>query len=186
MDRRDALRILAGTAAIPVLPAQLRALSQVLRPAQAGPAFQVLDPHQQATVAAIADLIIPATDTPGATAAGVPRFIDQMLVGWVDADERDHFLAGLADVDQRSRAQSGKPFVECTAAEQTSVLTVLDYEVAAERDAERSGVPRGRFFRTMKRLTVVGYYTSEIGAEQELHYQIVPGRFDGCAPLRRV
>lgn len=188
MDRRDALRIIAGTAAIPVLPHELRALGRALRGSRPVTAFQVLNPHQQATVATIADLIIPATDTPGASAAGVPRFIDGVLAAWLDAEDRDRFLAGLADVDERSRTRFGKPFVECGPAEQTSILVALDAGVTEQREAARTGMRRaGRepFFVAMKRLTVVGYFTSEIGARQALHYQTIPGRFDGCVPLER-
>ena len=192
MDRRDALRIIAGTAAIPVLPHELRALGRALRGPRSVTAFQVLSPHQQATVATIAELIIPATDTPGASAAGVPQFIEHMLGAWVEPAEKDAVLAGLADVDTRSRALFGKPFIECAAAQQTAILTTLDQEAAADRDAARDGMRRGDgsaggepFFSTMKRLTLVGYYTSEVGAQRELHYQIVPGRFDGCVPLER-
>ena len=35
----------------------------------------------------------------------------------------------------------------------------------------------------MKQLTLVGYYTSEIGFEQELREEIIPPRHAGCVPI---
>lgn len=191
MHRREVLRILAGTAALPLLPGELLALGRALRAAGPAARFQVLDQGQRETVATIADLIIPETDTPGARAAGVAEFVDVVLAGWYDEADRDRFLAGLADVDVRSRSRFGKPFVECAAAQQTDILTALDQEVTEEREAAREGLrregrdtePQRHFFHMMKQLTLVGYYTSEVGANRELHYQIIPGRYDGCAPL---
>src|SRR5256885_5182768 len=109
MNRRDMMRVLGGALALPLLaglPAErLAALGRAAHRrarARAG-GFTVLDPHQAETVATIAEMIIPETDTPGARAAHVPEFIDLMLAEWFADDDRARFLAGLADVDERSR-----------------------------------------------------------------------------------
>jgi len=191
MDRRDALRILgavgAGVPALAGLSAEdLHAAARDLH-ARAPRPLQVLNPHQNATVLAIAGLIIPDTDTPGARATRVNEFIDVLLAEWFDPADRDRFLAGLADVDTRARTLAGKDFVDCPADRQTELLTAMDQEVARLRDLRRDGTSteslNQNFFYTIKRLTLVGHYTSETGATQELHYQIIPNRFDGCAPL---
>lgn len=189
MNRREALLALGGVALLadPLLAAGRSLRSRL---GSGGRALKVLDPHQNETVVTIAELIIPATDTPGATAAKVNEFTDLMLAEWLDAEERTRFLAGLADVDARSRKKFGKDLTACTPAQQTELLELLDLELAAMRDAERQGVrreptPAQGFFHMMKRLTLVGYYTSEIGANEELHNPIVPGRYDGCVPLER-
>src|SRR2546422_6501518 len=70
--------------------------------------LRVLDPHQSETVATIADMIIPPTDTPGARAAEVHRFVDLLLAEWAPDDDRKQFLEGLADVDARARAASDR------------------------------------------------------------------------------
>lgn len=196
MDRRDLLRLLGSALVLPLpLSPDLvklgREVHRRARRAAARRGSRALDPAQRELVATVAEHILPATDTPGARAAGVDAFIDVMLAEWCDAPDPEAFLAGLADLDARARALHGTDFLACTAADQARLLTVLDEELTQEREAARAGAPwRGRpaapeqrFFHRMKRLTLVGYYTSEIGANQELHYQIIPGRYDGCAPL---
>src|SRR5205807_6517125 len=89
---------------------------------------------------------------------------------------------------------SGRPFLECATGDQRALLEVLDREAFASPPVPlsttwRGGTsdePAGPFFRTMKELTPVGYYTSEIGATRELHHAPVPGRHDGCVPLAQV
>ena len=186
MNRREALLALGGVA---VLADPLYAAGRSLR-GRMGGGLQVLDPHQNETVATIAELIIPTTDTPGARAAKVNEFIDLVLGAWFDATERTRFLAGLADVDARSRKQFAKDFTAATPEQQTQILKGLDLELAEFRDAEKEGVAgeattSQRFFRTMRRLTLLGYFTSEVGATEELHNPIIPGRYDGCVLLER-
>lgn len=195
MNRRDALRALGAGAAVPTLAALLAdPLFAAGRSLHArigrGGALQVLDAHQNETVATIAELIIPATNTPGARAAKVNEFIDLCLGEWYDATEKTRFLEGLADVDARSRKLFAKDFTACTPEQQTQILTVLDSELAELRDGEKQGYTveastSQRFFRNMKRLTLVGYYTSEVGATEELHNPIIPGRYDACVMLER-
>lgn len=180
MNRRDVLLLLAGTAALPdKLLAVGQAVHKQLRLGRAG--LRAFNPHQSKTVAVIAELIIPETDTPGARAAGVPAFIDVMLVDWADDDHRRTFTAGLANVDERARAAFGKDFIGCSAAQQTQILTDLDLELARLRDKKAD--TSKNFFQSMKWLTLAGYYTSEIGATSEQHYQVVPGRWEPCYPL---
>src|SRR5262249_4295631 len=130
-----ALRLLGATAAAAALPDDLiawgRSLHDRLDPAR----LAVLDPHQTATISALTDLILPATDTPGAKAAGVTEFIDLLLPEWVDPPAKDSFLAGIADVDTRARAAFGKTFVEGSAAEQTALLPAIDDETARWKDS---------------------------------------------------
>jgi len=185
MNRREALLALGGAA---VLADPLFAAGRSLRSRLGDGALTVLDPHQNATVVTIADLIIPATDTPGATAAKVNEFIDLCLGEWFDADERKRFLDGLAEADARSNKRFGKDFTACTPEQQTEMLQLLDAEVAGLRDADKQGThrepsPSQRFFSNMKRVTLLGYFTSEVGVTEELHNPIIPGRYDGCVLL---
>lgn len=186
MNRRDALFALAGVA---LLADPLYAAGRSLH-ARIGRGLQVLGPHQNETVATIAELIIPATDTPGARAAKVNEFIDLVLAEWYDAADRTHFLEGLVDVDARSQELFAKEFTASTPEQQTQILTGLDSELARLRDAEKNGdtleaSTSQRFFRMMKRLTLLGYYTSEVGVTKELHNSIIPGHYDACVMLER-
>ena len=186
MNRRDTLLALGGLA---LLADPLYAASRSLQ-TRVGRGLQVLGPHQNDTVATIAELIIPTTDTPGARAAKVNEFIDLVLAEWFDAADRTSFLEGLADLDARSRELFARDFTASTPEQQTQILTELDAELAGLSDADKDGntleasTPQ-RFFRMMKRLTLLGYYTSEIGATEELHSRIIPGRYEACLMLER-
>src|SRR6267378_5264521 len=126
MNRREVLLLLAGTAA---LPDQLLVIGRTVHKRVRAGTLRTLNPHQNETVATIAELIIPKTDTPGAREAGVPGFIDVMLADWGDDDQRQMFNAGLANVDERSRTAFGKDFNAGTAQQQAQILEDLDYEL---------------------------------------------------------
>ncbi|MDB4883075.1 MAG: hypothetical protein JWL95_1841 [Gemmatimonadetes bacterium] len=180
MNRRTAIKnigLLLGTA---VTPAVARAVSAGYSAPAAGLPPRTLTPEQNELVATLAELIIPATTTPGARAARVDAFVDGLLSDIFTRAERERFLAGLADVDARARAAHGVTFVQATPAQQTALLTAMDLESRKKVEGARP------FFPWMKELTLVGYYTSEIGASQELKYVHVAGRYDGDVPYSQV
>jgi hypothetical protein len=192
MQRREALRLLMAGGVLPALPANLFAFIQGAHPAS-GYTLRTLNPHQNDTVVAMIDQIIPATDTPGAKAARVNEFIDVILTDWADDEERKNFLDGLAGVDKQSNELFGKNFVDASSAQQVVLLRAMDESIAAQRvrrmrhgntiPEERDKQLRGEFFNVFKGVTVHGYYTSEIGFSQELNLQIIPGAHHGCVPL---
>jgi len=218
IDRREAIRraamLLGGALSASTVAAAVAACERASAPAGVWKP-RAFDLHDADLVAAIAEHILPQTDTPGARAAQVDRFIDSVVADYHTPAERDAFIAGLRDVDARAREEHGAAFLDCDAARQHALLAAMDRDAfprdhggragAADvsRETERGGggipaiatarsdtqrkaasskSPRP-FMRTMKELTVVGYYTSELGAKQELRYARVPGRFDGCVPL---
>jgi hypothetical protein len=192
MQRREALRLLMAGGVLPALPTNLFAFFQGAHPAS-GYTLRTLNPHQNDTVVAMIDQIIPATDTPGAKGARVNEFIDVILTEWADAEERKNFLEGLAGVDKQTNDLFGKNFVDASPAQQVTLLRSMDESVAAQRTRrmrhgntipeERDKQLRGEFFNVFKGITVHGYYTSEIGFSQELNLQIIPGAQHGCVPL---
>jgi hypothetical protein len=186
MNRREMVRALAGALAAPLLSGlsaeRLDAIGRAAHRRGRGRALEVLDPHQAETVATLAEMIIPETDTPGARAARVHEFIDLLLGEWYGDEERGRFLAGLADVDARSRDLFGRDFVAATDPQRAAIVAGLDAELTALRRAGKDAKPERHFFHQMKSLTLYGYYTSEIGAA-ETHYEIIPGSYDGCVPL---
>ncbi len=185
IDRREAVRraalLLAGVLSASTIGAVLTA-ANARRDRHHGAARR-LDATQRDLVATIADHIIPATDTPGARAAGVPAFIETMLLECYTPDEQRHFADGLAEVDARARRAYHTVFLRCASAEQRVILEALDREAFAEQPVHGAASP---FFRTMKDLTILGYYSSELGATKELRYARVPGRYEGCIPLANV
>jgi Gluconate 2-dehydrogenase subunit 3 len=189
MHRRQALRLLASAATLPLLSREAFSLFQAVHEQMPErPVLKTLNLHQNATVTTIAEIIIPQTETPGAKAARVNEFIDLILTEWYDEEEKSTFLTGLADVDSRTQDLYGKDLVECGEKQQVEILQVLDSEVPAARaESElrwgRNFLPGKNFFFMIKQLTLVGYYTSQIGFEQELHAEIIPSRHAGCVPL---
>jgi glucoside 3-dehydrogenase (cytochrome c) hitch-hiker subunit len=176
--RRDALKKMAlgaGAAWFPILGQPVSAaMAHAAHAHPAGPDAPPPDPdwkplffddHQNATVEALSELIIPATTTPGAKAALVNRFID-LLLSDEDADKQKQFYAGLAWLDARSIERHNKTFVSLSPAEQTALLTPL----ADPNNTKAEDKPGVEFFEHMKDLTLYGYYTSKIGLEQELEY----------------
>ena len=191
MQRREALRLLMAGGVLPALPTNLFAFFQGAHPAS-GYALRTLNPHQNDTVVAMIDQIIPVTDTPGAKAARVNEFIDVILTEWAVDEERQNFLAGLAGVDKQSNELFGKNFVDASLQQQVTLLRAMDESVAAQRARrmrhgntipdDRDKQLRGEFFTVFKGITIHGFYTSEIGFTQELNLQIIPGAYHGCAP----
>lgn len=186
MERRELLRWLAATAGLASLeglaPDDLLALGREVH--ATGSAGSVLSPAATRAVTLAAERILPASDTPGATDAGVASFIDRMLADWFDAAERERFLAGLPELDQRSRTRASRDFADCSDADQVAVLTALDAELSALRQAGRGAEANRHWFGMLKYLTVYGYFTSEPAARKTLGSYPHPGRFDGCAPYQ--
>jgi hypothetical protein len=187
--RRRALRQLAlgglGTAGFPGWVEALARLAEARahEHAQKGPRPvignwkpKVLDAHQDETVTVLSELIIPATDTPGAAAALVNRFVDEVLA---DAEDgaRQEFVAGLRWLDARSQERFGAAFVKARPQEQSALLTTLAFGPRDPADE-----PGRRFFESIKKMTVTGYYTSEVGMAHELRDdgQVFFTEFPGC------
>lgn len=127
--------------------------------------------EQEALLAEVADIIIPTTDTPGAKAAGVEKFIVRVMRDCYKKEDQDKFYAGLAKLDADSQTKFGKGFIALDTAQKNEMVKLSTTEDKP-------------FFLRMKELTVTGYFTSEIGATKALAYLPIPGKFEGCVPLK--
>jgi hypothetical protein len=172
LTRRDALKAVAvgvGTAmSLPSLSEAAWAQAIAVRrqaetDAAAGLRFFTLSEHR--TVDRLSELVIPADNhSPGASAAKVADFIDYLLSG-VNEEEQRVWRDGLASLHRVANDRWQRAFVDCTADQQTAMLT----EMAARENAPRSKLER--LFVRLKERTIQGYYTSEIGIHQELRYR---------------
>ena len=190
-SRRDAVRALAGIAALPLfgrLGAQelleigrhAHTLAE-LRESGASPGPpRALTALEYETVVEAAEHIIPRTATPGATDARVADFIDVMLADWYDVSDRQRFKIGLRELDAHAGKLAGQTFVKSTARQQSELLEKLDRELTAPRQSGQAGAD-DHWFAMLKHLTIWGYYTSRPGIVEELRMQLVPGRYDGNA-----
>lgn len=182
--RRGALKIIGAigtTCAFPFAADEL--YGQHTHPANSAEAPlptkpQFFNAEQFAIIARLADLIIPATDTPGALAAGAHFYVD-MVVGQ-NANLQENLRKGLALLDQQSRDQFQKPFVELTESQQISMLTPWS-ELS---DAGKRETLGPAFFYSLKGLVADGYYTSRTGLLDELGYRgnTVLSEFPSCVP----
>ena len=179
LSRREALKraaLVLGVALSPsILSGVLRAQGAARSDATTKPRY--LDPKQFDTAAAVAERILPKTDTPGATEVGVPAFLDLMFGEYLTEEEKHLLSGGLADVEKASMAKYQRGFAQLSAAEQDGLLKAV---------AQASQAKEKTFFHLIRELTVVGYFTSEAVGKHVLHYDPIPGRFDACVPIADV
>jgi hypothetical protein len=180
MQRRELLRLLGGAVTIPALAGlsseRLVALGRATHARTGAGQRHGLSAHTSDTIAQIAELILPESDTPGAGAVGVPEFINIIVAEWQTEEERRNLLAGLEAIDQRSRTVGAPSFLGLAADGQARLLRELDAGKGSPDSAESS-------FATLKGLAVFGYFTSERIVTDVLKSPMIPGRYDGCAPL---
>lgn len=131
----------------------------------------------------IADTILPSTKTPGAKAAKVGSFIPVMVNDCYTEDEQKIFHDGMKKINDLSKKNYDKPFTESTPREKHDLLVMLDKEQKQFMQNKKPSDP-SHYFRMMKELTLLGYFTSEIGCTQARRYVEVPGRYDGCVPYK--
>ena len=134
----------------------------------------------------IAETILPATKTPGAKAAKTGAFMALMVTDSYSPAERDIFCDGMRRVEDAARKAFGVSFMQATPPQRTALLTTFDREQKRAMDARAAAMnARGapaHYFRMMKELALLGYFTSEIGCTQATRYVETPGRFDPCIP----
>ncbi len=147
----------------------------------------IMRPPQMAIVSAVADIMIPRTDTPGAIDVGVPGFIDLMLKDVYKQKDRERYIAGVAEFDAAAQAEQGKKFVALESAQQVALVRKFhDAAVVEERRPHGPDAHLQRPFVLMtKELTLLGFFTSQVGATQVLQYVAVPGSYHGCLPLEQ-
>ena len=142
----------------------------------------------------IAETILPETSTPGAKAAKTGAFMALMVTDVYTEAQRQVFVDGMHEVDRASRRRHGIDFMTASAAQRLAVVEELDREQKAAMDARlRAPVNRApaapaapdtpaHYFRMMKELALLGFFTSEVGCTKALRYIESPGRYDPCAP----
>jgi len=129
----------------------------------------------------IAETILPETSTPGAKAAGVGPFIALMVTDTYYENDQQIVLEGLNSLQAQCLRSYGAHFELVTAAQRLTLIENLDAEQHVYMQTSEEGAP-AHYFRMLKELTLLGYFTSEIGYTQALRYAETPGGFDPCAP----
>jgi hypothetical protein len=122
----------------------------------------------------IGEAIIPTTDTPGAKEAKIGEFMVMMVKETYSGEQQETFVSGLNMIRKDYKETTGKDFMEATVEERTSYLNDLHKKSLAHAENDP------KVILMLKDLTVLGYFTSEIGATQQLRYVETPGKYDPC------
>jgi gluconate 2-dehydrogenase gamma chain len=124
-------------------------------------------------VTALADVLIPKTDTSGALDAGVPAFIDSVMADVYPKDAQDRFRAGIEDF-------GGKEFLaQDTAGRIARVRQAIETALAGEHEHKP-------FILMARELTLLGFFSSKVGITENMEYQPVPTAYHGCVPLSQM
>ena len=132
----------------------------------------------------IAETILPQTNTPGAKAAQVGQFMTMMVNDCYDEKEQATFRAGMATINDLSSKQFGKTFMKISPAQRHELLVQIDNEQKQYMKNKKEEEPV-HYFRMLKELTLLGYFTSEPGCTKAKRYMPVPGKFIGCVPYKK-
>jgi hypothetical protein len=172
MSRRQLIRSLAYSC-LGLVTADVIAGSPLGERESGGPVRpgQILSESQMKLLRELVEIIIPQTDTPGAAATDTHGFIDDQLANCKAPQEAQQFIAGLDQFAQAVKAHWGDEFPDLNEKDQHAAVTALALTAAPFEQA-----PEG-FFRQLKSLTIIGYYSSEAGASQELVYLPIPGGY---------
>jgi hypothetical protein len=182
VNRRDSLKGLSAVTAHALFPSVLvgaAAAAAALDASGEAWAPRFISPERAAMLEALVDTILPATDTPGARQARVQVFVDLALRDCYTPAEQQVFVTGLEALADECRTRHGRLFEACSPEDRQALLAPLD----AASYAPDTGA-RGSFIRILKDLTLLGFFTSRIGATQVLAYEAVPGGYQGCLELR--
>ena len=196
IDRRAAIRrvsALLGGIALVSETALLEACGGERGAARTGAA--TFSANDVAFLDEVADTILPETATPGAKAAQCGAFMALMVTDTYEGRDQQVFRNGLQQLDTACRQMHQTGFMAATPAQRLALLSQIDKEQKAymdDREAKRAAATDAapapdtppHYFRMMKELTLLGYFTSEIGYTKAMRYVEAPGRFDPCAPYK--
>ncbi len=128
----------------------------------------------------IGETIIPTTDTPGAKATKIGEFMQMMVKDCYDAEQQTTFITGLNSIRTDFKAETNKEFMDATAEERLAFLNGLHQKYVASGEEKQPVI-----IHMLRDLTVLGYFSSEIGATQALRFVETPGRFDPCVDYKK-
>jgi hypothetical protein len=148
------------------------------------PEHQIKDlnftPEDLAFLDEIGETIIPATDTPGAKAVNIGEFMQMMVKDCYDAEQQQAFIDGLNTIRKDFKEQKGTDFIQAGTEDRLAYLNGLHDQFKSSGEAKQPII-----INMLRDLTVLGYFTSEIGATQALNFIEVPGRYDGCIDYKK-
>ncbi|RYY30363.1 MAG: gluconate 2-dehydrogenase subunit 3 family protein [Sphingobacteriaceae bacterium] len=181
MDRREAISRVALLLGGTVLGAEF-----FISGCKSGPekAKELFGQEDIAFMNEVGETILPTTSTPGAKAANVGKFMAVMVRDCYTPENQKVFTDGVTKLDDACKKKNGKKFMECDPKQRTAILIDLDKEQKDYQTSKKKEEPN-HYFRMIKELTMLGYFTSEVGATKALRYLPVPGKYDGNYPYKK-
>jgi len=173
IDRREAIRRGALLFGVALSPEWLSFAAVAQTPATK----TYLTAAQGAIVSAATERILPRTDTPGAIDVGVPAFLDRFYGEFMPPADQKLFVSVLDEIESAAKAAHGASFASLPAAQQDTVLRSV---ATAQQGKDPSS------FGLLRSVTILGYFTSEKVGKEVLHYDPVPGAYEGCIPIDQV
>ncbi|WP_316746657.1 gluconate 2-dehydrogenase subunit 3 family protein [Pedobacter gandavensis] len=212
MNRRDAVKnvafLMGGALSATTIAVFLDSCTSTSNKSAAN----LLSADHEKVITEVADIIIPTTTTPGAKAAGVGPFIAMMVKECYPEDAQKAFVKGLEDLEQQSQDTFKKSFLEISVPQRQELLNKVRETTIAANKTEKEALEKQQenvtqkksekeapgnamtpkdkpkttpqFFAIIRDLTLLGYFTSEIGATKAMAYVEIPGRYDGDVPLK--
>jgi hypothetical protein len=174
LNRRVAIQqLLMIWAGVALLPGCLQTEQKVSIPLKD---IQIT-PADENMLAELAETILPKTDSPGAKDLSAHLFALKMVDDCYTKVNQDKFIQGMKDFESFVMKKTGKSFVENNASERQAIVAELDQQKAASEGM-------GYFYQSTKKLTVQAYTTCEYYLTKIRGYKMIPGKFQGCIPLK--
>ena len=145
---------------------------------------QLFSKEDQSYLDEIAETILPATKTPGAKAAQVGQFMIVMITDCYNNNEQEIFRSGMKKINDESKKKFGKSYLETRPEQRHELLLQIDNEQKQYMKNKKEDEPV-HYFRMMKELTLLGYFTSKPGCTQAKRYMPLPGKYIGCVPYTK-
>ena len=198
MERRELLKTIALLTGGVVIGGDIF-LSGCKTNTSGGPGFSA---SNIALLDEVGETIIPTTSTPGAKATKIGEFMKVMVTDCYNTDQQKVFFDGMAGLDAACKKATSKTFLDSNAEERKAFLITLEKEAkeynhnrdekekAAKEKAKAILDPNfisapSHYYTMMKQLTLLGYFTSEIGSKQALRWVPIPGKYDGAYPYKK-
>jgi len=172
MERRVALKSMAlAMGAMASLPSWASGWSK-----DSIPKGMLLSVDQSNVLSAVAETIIPKTDTPGAGELGVGKFVQKMVTDCYDKKAQTNLAKGVDSIEAQSMKSFGKSYADATKEQKVQLLQEMEKNGDADQKA---------FFGMVKNLTIQGYMNSEYVMTNLTHYEMIPARYHGCVPVKK-
>jgi hypothetical protein len=183
MNRRDAIERVALLMGGAVIGAEFF-VSGCKSENHASDVKDLFTPENTTYLNEVGETILPTTSTPGAKAANVGGFMGVMVRDCYTPEDQKIFLTSISKIDAATNKKFGKGFLDASPGQRTAVLTDLDKEQKAYSKTKKEKEPN-HYFKMVKELTLLGYFTSEVGCTKALRYLPVPGKFIGDYPYKK-